>query len=51
MCPDCESKFSAKKIIIVLSIVVMGVFVIDQYSSDFSQADQSSPRSAIEVQH
>jgi hypothetical protein len=37
MCPDCESKFSLKKMFLALSIVLIGVFIADQYADASSQ--------------
>lgn len=33
MCPDCESKFSLKKMFLIIGFVMVGVFITDHYAS------------------
>lgn len=33
MCPDCESKFSFKKILFALVLVISGIVIFDQYAT------------------
>ncbi|PIP89052.1 MAG: hypothetical protein COW01_15825 [Bdellovibrionales bacterium CG12_big_fil_rev_8_21_14_0_65_38_15] len=49
MCPDCESKLSFKKVFVVLTIVIAGVFVFDHYASASNDKPQSSNKNEVIV--
>ena len=49
MCPDCENKFSFKKILLVLGIVMACVFIVDHYVSASDKKDKLSTKDEIIV--